>query len=275
MSNEQSFWSHLDDLRSVLFRILGVYVVACIGLFAFMPTIFDRIILAPTRGDFPVYRLFERLAQSAPMLADASLTGERVTDFSVNLVNIELASQFFIHLSTTCWGAFVLTFPIIIYLLWTFVRPGLYPEERRHSKLAFVLGNLMFYLGAATGYLLVFPLTLRFLSGYQLSPLIPNVISLTSYMDTFITLLLMMGLVFELPLLAWILGKTGLITRRFFTRYRRHAIVALVVIAAIITPTGDPLTLFTVFIPVYLLWELSAYLVPSAKDGEKSNKTPQ
>lgn len=268
MSEEKSFWAHLDDLRGVLFRIIGVYIAACVGLFAFMPTIFNKVILAPTRGDFPVYGFFERLARQAPALADASLSESGGEAFKVELVNIELASQFFIHVSATCWLALLATLPIIIYLLWTFVSPGLYPEERRHSRMAFFSGNAMFYLGAATGYFLVFPLTLRFLAGYQLSPLIPNVISLTSYMDTFVTLLLLMGLVFELPLLAWLLGKAGLIRREFFSRYRRHAIVALVVIAAIITPTGDPLTLFVVFIPIYVLWELGAYLVkPTPKDN--------
>ncbi|MDE6276500.1 MAG: twin-arginine translocase subunit TatC [Muribaculaceae bacterium] len=273
MDSEKTFWAHLDDLRGVLFRIIGVYLAACIGLFAFMPRIFDKIILAPTRGDFPVYGFFERLAHSAPLLADESMSGTPAGSFSIELVNIELASQFFIHVSSTFWFALVLTLPVIIYLLWTFVRPGLYPKEREHATAAFVMGNVMFYLGAATGYFLVFPLTLRFLAGYQLSPLIPNVVSLSSYMDTFFTLLLLMGLVFELPLLAWIMGRTGLITREFFARYRRHAIVALIVLAAIITPTGDPLTLFVVFIPVYILWEFSAWLVkPNAKRQQNEEK---
>ncbi len=272
MNSDKSFWAHLDDLRGVLFRIIAVYIGACIGLFAFMPRIFNGIILAPTRGDFPVYRFFERLATSVPGMADSSLTESQGSGFSVELVNIELASQFFIHVTATMWLALIVTLPLIIYFLWTFIRPGLYANERKHAGAAFVAGHVMFYLGAAAGYFLVFPLTLRFLAGYQLSPLIPNVISLTSYMDTFVTLLLLMGLVFELPLLAWLLGRMGLITRDFFTRYRRHAIVVLIVLAAIITPTGDPLTLFTVFIPVYILWEMSAVLVKKNSKGAKNQE---
>jgi len=122
----------------------------------------------------------------------------------------------------------------------------------------------MFYLGVAVGYYLVFPLTVRFLSDYQLSELVPNVISLDSYTDTFVTIVFLMGVVFELPLLAWLLGRMGLLTRNFFALYRRHAIVALLVLAAVITPTGDPFTLFAVFIPIYLLWEFSATLVPKS-----------
>ena len=121
----------------------------------------------------------------------------------------------------------------------------------------------MFYLGVATGYFLVFPLAVKFLAGYRLSDVIEPMVTLTSYMDNFFTLLLMMGAVFELPLVAWLLGKMGLLTRGFFSRYRRHAIVVLLIVAAIITPNGDPFTLFLFFIPIYALWEGSARLVPA------------
>ena len=121
----------------------------------------------------------------------------------------------------------------------------------------------MFFIGVAVGYFLVFPLTLRFLAGYQVSELVPNQISLDSYMDNFLMLILVMGIIFELPLLAWLLGKTGLLTRSFFSSYRRHAVVVLLILAAVVTPTGDPFTLTVVFLPIYILWELSARFVPS------------
>ena len=123
----------------------------------------------------------------------------------------------------------------------------------------------MFYLGIAVGYFLVFPLTLRFLADYQLSEAVPNTISIESYMDNFFIITFMMGIVFELPLLAWLLGKIGFLTRSFFGNYRRHAIVVLLVIAAMITPTGDPFTLAAVFFPIYFLWEFSSRLVPKEK----------
>ncbi len=124
----------------------------------------------------------------------------------------------------------------------------------------------MFYLGVATGYFLVFPLAVRFLAGYQLSEAIRPIVSLDSYMDNFFMLLVMMGTVFELPLLAWLLGRIGVLTRSFFRRYRRHAIVVLLIVAAVITPTGDPFTLFLVFTPIYALWEIGARLVPAEKE---------
>ncbi len=128
----------------------------------------------------------------------------------------------------------------------------------------------MFYLGVATGYFLVFPLTLRFLAQYKVSEMVPNQISLDSYMDNFLVLILVMGIIFELPLVCWMLGRMGLLTRDFFTTYRRHAIVALMALAAVVTPTGDPFTLMVVFLPVYLLWESGAMLVsPRAPSNDR------
>lgn len=258
-----NFWDHAEALRGVLLRIAGLLVVLTAVLFAAMPQIFDEVILAPCRSDFILYRWLGSLPGSE-LLPD-SATG----DFDVELVNIRLASQFFIHVSTSFWLALVLGFPMCVYLLWSFVAPGLYEEEKRGMRGAFLAGNLMFFLGVAVGYFLVFPLTLRFLADYRLSELIPNTISLDSYMDNFLMLILVMGIVFELPLVTWLIGKTGFLTRTFFSRYRRHAVVALLVAAAVITPSGDPFTLMVVFLPLYILWELSAFSVPSG-DGMKA-----
>ncbi|MCF0181855.1 MAG: twin-arginine translocase subunit TatC [Muribaculaceae bacterium] len=253
---EMSFWDHLDELRSVLVRIAVVLLVLTVGLFAVMPTVFDRIILAPCRGDFVLYRLFEQVTAAFPDLPQFS-----AHNFHVDLINIQLASQFFIHMSTSFWLALVLGFPIVIYLLWTFVEPALYPNEKRGARRAFFMGIIMFFMGVAVGYFIVFPITLRFLADYHVSAMVPNQISLDSYMDTFLMLIFIMGLVFELPLVAWLMGVMGVLHREFFGRYRRHAIVALLILAAFITPTGDPFTLTIVFLPVYALYELSAFLV--------------
>lgn len=248
--SSMSFWAHFDVLRGVLFRIATLVILLSVIFFILMPHIFDTIILAPCHGDFILYRLFDAVT--------GSVTGE---DFEVSLINTRLASQLSIHLSTSFELALIVGFPIVIYLLWRFVRPGLYPKEREHAVHAFIAGNMMFYLGVAVGYFLVFPLTLRFLATYQLSDMIPNTITIDSYMDNFTMIILVMGIVFELPLLGWLLGKMGLLTRSFFSKYRRHAIVVLLILAALITPTGDPFTLFIVFIPLYLLYEASARVV--------------
>ena len=184
--------------------------------------------------------------------------------FHVGLINIQLASQLYIHLSTSFWLAVVLTFPVILYLLWTFIAPALYHNERRGVRRAFLFGVLMFYMGVAVGYYMVFPIILRFLADYHVSALVPNQVSLDSYMDTFLMMVFFMGVVFELPLLSWLLGSVGVLHRDFFAKYRRHAIVALVVLAAMITPTGDLFTLAVVFMPLYVLYEASALLVPKS-----------
>lgn len=253
---EMSFWDHLDELRGVLIKIAVTLVVTAVALFVAMPWLFDNVILAPCMGDFVLYRFFEHITTGVPGLPQFTTEG-----FHVVLINIELASQFFIHMSTSFWLALVLTFPVVIYQLWTFVAPGLYENEKRGARTAFLLGNLMFFLGVAVGYFVVFPVTLRFLADYHVSAMVPNQISLSSYIDTFMMLIFIMGLVFELPLVAWMLGRAGLLHREFFKRYRRHAVVVLLVAAAVITPTGDPFTLMVVFLPIYVLYELSACLV--------------
>lgn len=262
-SAEMSFWDHLDALRRVLVRVAVVVGVLAVGAFVAMPWIFDNVIMAPASGSFVTYRLFDAIATN---------TGfpELATDpsFRVDIVSIELSSQLFIHLSASAWTAFLLAFPIIIYLLWGFVAPGLHENERRGAGRAFIFGNLMFFAGVAAGYFLVFPLALRFLADYRLSEAIRPIVSLDSYMDNFFTLLVVMGAVFELPLVAWMLGKMGILRRSFFKKYRRHAILALLVLAALITPTGDPFTLFIVFLPIYALWEAAAILVPPAPPDE-------
>ena len=256
---EMSLWDHIDALRAVLIKMVVVLVAVAGVLFVFMPHIFDLVILAPCRGDFVLYRLFEKMTASIPFFPQFAARG-----FEVHLINIQLASQFFIHMSTSFWLALVLTFPVMLYLLWTFVSPALYPREKRGFRTAFTIGNVMFFAGVLVGYFIVFPVTLRFLADYHVSRLVPNQISLDSYMDTFLMLIFIMGLVFEMPLLAWLLGKFGILHRGFFKIYRRHAIVVLLILAAVITPTGDPFTLFIVFLPIYMLFELSAFLVPHA-----------
>lgn len=231
--------------------MIVVVLALSVGFFIAMPIIFDAIIMAPCRADFPLYAIF-----------DAISTQNTATEpFQVDLINTKLASQLSVHLSTSFELALVVSFPIMIYFLWGFVKPALYERERRHAVKAFMAGNMMFFLGIAVGYFLVFPLTLRFLATYQLSEDIPNMITLDSYMANFTMIILIMGIIFEMPLLAWLLGRMELLTRNFFTTYRRHAVVILLVLAALITPTGDPISLMVVFVPLYLLYELSARFV--------------
>lgn len=245
---EMSFWGHLDELRKVLFRMILVLVVAMFVAFAFKEPVF-RIILAPCKPDFFFYSWLSKLA--------ALINSDSVSQFSLDLINIELASQFFVHLRVSMLLAVVLTAPLLVYFIWTFVAPALYKNEKRAIKGAFSFAAVLFYLGVAVGYCVIFPLTIRFLGTYQVSSDIPNRISLTSYIGMFIGLILAMGIVFELPVLASILNRIGVLPKSVLKKYRRHALVVLMILAAIITPSGDIFTLMVVTCPLYLLYEFS------------------
>lgn len=258
-TESMTFWEHLDSLRRVLLRIVAVLAVLFALFFALMPRLFDSFVLAPCRSDFVTYRWLHRLeAEVMPSLAGGA------DDFGVQLINIQLTTPFFLHLSTAFWFALVCSVPFILWQIWLFVRPALYEGERKGMSAAFLLSSVFFYLGAALGYFLIFPLTLRFLAGYELSDAVPNMLSLTSYMDNFLMLILFMGLAFQLPLLLTLLQRIGILSRSLLTGHRRHAFVVLVVLSAIITPTGDPFTLLLVALPLYLLYECSIFMMRRA-----------
>lgn len=243
-----TFWEHLDELRKVLFRSVLFLLVLMVLLFAAKDSLFN-VVFAPTNSDFILYRGISTVMRYLGM-------GE-MESFNIALVNIDLSAQFFIHISTTFYFSLVLATPFILYQLWTFVRPALYERERKAAIYGFSFAGLLFFLGVMAGYFLIFPLTLRFLGTYQVSDLVANQISLKSYMGMFIWLILIMGIVFELPALSAILSRLGILSKSFLKSYRRHAFVVLLVVAAFITPSGDPFTLAAVGLPLYALYEVS------------------
>ena len=242
-----------------VFSALGIFII---GGFAFIPWIFEHVIMAPIDNQFFLYRWLAKMSETVAIMPD-----DLTRPFHVSIINIRLSSQFFLHMSLSFWLALLITFPYLVYEVWKFICPALYENERKSMRFTFVFGTVMFFIGCVVGYSVVFPLTLRFLYNYQLSASISNQLSLDSYMDNFLMLVFMMGIVFELPLVSMLLGKVGILHRGFFSTYRRHAVVALLVVSAFITPSSDPFTLMAVFTPIYILWELSAFLVkPAPKD---------
>ena len=183
-----TFWDHLDVLRRILFRVIGIWLVLAIGFFIAMPYLFDNVILAPCHNDFAFYDLLRYIGQKF------NLTDEFFTqEFKVKLLNFNLAAPFFIHMSTAFYLSVVVAIPYLFYEIWRFVNPALYANERRGVRKALFIGTIMFYIGMLLGYYMVFPLTLRFLSTYQLSAEVENVLSLSSYIDNFMMLILCMG----------------------------------------------------------------------------------
>ena len=239
-----TFWDHLDELRSVIIRTVVVTVVAAAVAFCLKEQLFE-IVLAPRTSDFITYRLFG------------------VEPFSIHLMNTGLTEQFMIHLKTAMYAGVLVALPYIVYLLFHFVSPALYDNERKYATLLCTSGYLMFMLGTLLNYFLIFPLTVKFLGTYQVSPDVANMLTLQSYMDTMLMMNLVMGIVFELPVVSWILGRMGLVNATMMRSMRRHAIVAILVIAAIITPTTDAFTLFIVALPIWLLYEVSIMIVRS------------
>lgn len=257
---ELTFWDHLEVLRWMILRCLIALAVFLVAGFIFVPWLFDHVVMAPCRNDFFLYRAIGELASYTSVVPE--FLGK---PFHVDVINIRLSSQLFMHFTLAFWLAFLCSFPYMVYEVWKFVCPALYANEKKGVRSAFLFGTFMFFIGCAVGYFIVFPMTLRFLYTYELSSDISNQLSLDSYMSNFLMLIFMMGIAFELPLVSMLLSRIGILHRSFFSKYRRHAIVALLVVAAVITPSTDPFTLMAVFIPIYILWELSAFLVRKEK----------
>ncbi len=230
MAGEMTFWEHLDELRKVIFRSFAVLIVLMVALFLCKETVFDGVVLAPLTDGFFVYRWMDRL---------------------LGLLGLGALEPFL---------AVIVALPFLIYQVWLFVRPALYDREKRAAQTAFGLSSLLFYIGVGVGYVVVFPLTLRFLGTYQVSESVANQISLLSYIGMFLKLNLIMGVVFELPALALLLSRIGIINRQMLRSFRKYAIVAALAISAVITPSGDAFTMIVVALPLYLLYEVSITL---------------
>jgi sec-independent protein translocase protein TatC len=237
-----TFWDHLDELRAVLIRILVITAIAAVSAFCLKEELF-AVVLAPRSSDFITYRVMG------------------VEPFCINLMNTGLTEQFMIHLRTALYAGVLVALPYILYQLFRFVSPALYDHERRYATLLVGSGYMMFMMGTLLNYLLIFPLTVKFLGTYQVSPDVANMLTIQSYIDTLLMMNFVMGIVFELPVVCWLLGKMGLVTAQIMSQWRRHAVVVILIVAAIITPTTDAFTLFLVALPIWLLYEMSIWIV--------------
>lgn len=239
-----SFWDHLEVLRGTLFRsVLYLCAFSALGLI-FKQELFD-IILAPAGRDFCIYRMLG-------------------WDFSMQLVNIEVSAQFFVHLRASFAVGLVLSFPLIIYELWRFVAPALYPGEKKVIRLGFVLASLLFYLGVLVAYFIVLPVCLQFFINYSIDPEIANTITIGSYMSVFTSTVLLIGLTFEFPTVALVLSRLGIVSPEMLRKGRKIAFVLVLALSAFITP-ADPVSMFVLAIPLYLLYEVSILLCKSPK----------
>lgn len=240
-----TFWDHLDDLRKTLLRMIAVFGCTTVALFFFKTFLFEKVVLAPADGSFYLYRLLG-------------------LDVSVSLQNIDISAQFFIHMKVTLMCSLVLSFPYIIYELWRFIAPALYDKEKKAVRGAFAFASILFYLGVAVAYFIIFPMMLNFFANYQVSEDVRNVFSLSSYISMLLSTLFMFGLVFEFPTVIAILSSIGIVTKDLLKTYRRHALCGIMILAAIITPSSDPFTLLICTVPIYMLYEFSILICKKA-----------
>lgn len=235
-----SFWDHLEELRFTLWRsVVAVGIFSLVGL-CFKSLIFDGFVLPPTRPDFFLYRL----------------TG---LDVNMELINIDVTAQFFIHLKISLALGLVAAFPYIIWQVWKFIAPALYDNEKKAIGGAFLLASGLFYLGVAVGYCFILPVCLNFFMGYTVSDAVANTISLNSYISLFTSMVLLIGLVFEFPTIILALSSLGVVRRKTLRRYRKHAFMVMLVVSALITPS-DPVSMLVLSAPLYLLYEISILL---------------
>lgn len=248
-SKELTFWDHLDVLRSSLIRMAVAVAVFAVAAFVLKEQLFS-VVLAPRSSDFVTYRLLG------------------VEPFHLHLMNTGLTEQFMIHMRTALYAGLLVASPCVLYELFRFVSPGLYQNERCYAGWIVSAAYVMFLVGTLVNYFVVFPLTVRFLGTYQVSPDVANMLTLQSYVDTLLGMSLVMGVVFELPVVCGLMGRMGLLTDLWMSDCRRHAIVAILIVAAIITPTTDVFTLFVVALPIYLLYEVSIWIVRITKQNK-------
>lgn len=246
-----SFWEHVDELRSSLFRIIWVTLCCSVAAFIFKDEVF-ALVLAPKDSSFVTYGWLDALS--------GGMTSG-MPHFSVRLISTGLTSQFMVHVKMAVYVGVLCASPYILYILFRFVSPALYAGERKYVLRVVGCGYLMFVLGVLACYYLIFPLTFRFLGTYQVSSEVENMISLQSYVSTLVGMSLTLGIVFEMPVLCWLLAKLGFLSSGFMRRVRRHAIVAILIVAAVITPTSDVFTLLLVALPMCLLYEASIFIV--------------
>lgn len=243
-----TFLGHLEVLRQMLLRILAVVLALAIVVFCFKEQTF-AFLLAPSEWDFVTYRAIERLLHRMG-------SGFTFNEFHVNLIATDLSSQFMTHIKTALLLGALCASPYILFELYRFIIPALYEHEKKHSLRISITVYLLFFAGLLISYFVLFPISFRFLGTYSVSESVESNITIDSYIRTFTSLTLVMGLVFQLPVLTVMLGKMGLLRSELLARYRKYAVLSVLLIAAVITPP-DLMTMFLVAMPLYLLYEVS------------------
>lgn len=247
--DEMSFLDHLEQLRWHILRSLMSIVIVAIVVFIAKDVVFHNIIMAPTRADFITYKLLCQL-------------GEQLCTYpeGITIYTRQLGEQFMIHLKVSFWLGLVVAFPYVFWQFWKFISPGLYEKERKAARGVVFICSFLFLSGVAFGYFVISPFAITFLSGYSVSDEVANTFTLSSLVDYMTMFTLPTGLIFQLPVVMYFLGKVGIVTAEFLRQYRKHAIVVMLIAGSIITPP-DAMTQILIALPLYVLYEVSILVV--------------
>jgi len=255
---EMSFLDHLEELRWHVIRSMAALVVFTIAAFVFVKWIFANIILAPAKADFLTWRALCKLGNAInnPDLCIQDIPLELQSRFMTGQFTITIIAAFVIGL--------IMAFPYVVWEIWRFIKPGLHKKERSNSTGIVAAISFLFILGIGFGYYVIAPLMVYVMVNYRISDLIVNQFDITSYVSTFVTLVFGSGLLFQLPVVIYFLSKFGMVTPAFLRKYRKHSVVIILVVAAIITPP-DPLSQILITIPLYMLFEISILISASVE----------
>nr|WP_297916228.1 twin-arginine translocase subunit TatC [uncultured Allomuricauda sp.] len=269
--NEMSFLDHLEELRWHLIRsTIAIVIVAC-GAFIMKDFIFDTVIFGPKKMDFPTYQFFCKIATFFGI--DSEFCSDALP-FTIQ--NRTMAGQFSAHIWTSIWAGFIIAFPYVLWELWRFISPGLHDNERKYSKGFILVASSLFFLGVLFGYYVVAPLSINFLGTYQVSKEVLNEIDISSFIATVRASVIACGIMFELPIIIYFLTKVGLVTPEILKKYRKIALVIVLILSAIITPP-DVASQIVVAVPVLILYQISIYIskVVLKKELKKQKKHAQ
>lgn len=261
VEGEMSFFEHLEALRWHFLRSAFAVLLFAIFAFIYYDDIFKYIIMAPTNTNFWTYRMMCKGGEALQSLnsyfkADSFC----VKELKFKLINTDLAGQFNLQLNSSIMIGLTLGIPYLLFEIWRFIRPALHEKERKAARGFVFYASCLFFIGVLFGYYVVTPLSVRFLASYTVSDTIENLFSIDSYLSSVTTLTLVAGLVFQLPIVVYVLSTLSILTPKFMREKRRYATIIILVVAAIITPSPDALTMLVVAMPLFLLYEMSIFV---------------
>lgn len=260
-AGEMSFWGHIDALRGHIFRSVLVVLIIAVIVFFYPEILFDKIIFGPLRSDFLTYRAFCKLGhwlQSNNLFKD----GDQLCfgHYTFKLQSLGLSDQFTSQMWIAIIAGLIIGLPYVLWEVWRFIKPALKEKEKKASTSFIFSATALFLTGVLFAYYIIVPLMVNFLGNYKVSEMVENNFTMDSYIDTITTLTVATGIVFELPIIVFFLTKFGIMTPQFMRKYRKHAIVVILIVAGVITPSPDVTSQLLVAFPLYFLYEASIFV---------------